>query len=184
MSVQSVEYADPLYGLMAEFETAGELVAAARRTREAGYRRFDAYTPIPLHELDEAMDLHDNRVSLFTLIGGIVGGCTGFGLCSWVEKIALPLNIGGRPFISAPMYIPITFELTVLFGGLTAAISMILMNGLPMPYHPVFNVERFSNASRNKFFLCIESDDPKFDRHATETFLDSLNPDEVAEVAR
>ncbi|HEY3825237.1 MAG TPA: DUF3341 domain-containing protein [Bryobacteraceae bacterium] len=184
MSAHAVEYSDPLYGLMAEFETAGELVSAARRTRDAGYRKFDAYTPIPLHELDEAMDLHDNRVSLFTLIGGIVGACTGFGLCSWVEGVALPLNIGGRPFISAPMYIPITFELTVLFGGLTAAISMIIMNGLPMPYHPVFNVERFSNASRNKFFLCIESEDPKFDRHGTTGFLESLNPEEIAEVAR
>jgi hypothetical protein len=184
MSSHSIDDFHPLYGLMAEFETPGELVAAARRTREAGFRKFDAYTPYPIHELDEAMDLHDNRVSLFTLIGGIIGGCTGFGLCSWVQSVALPLNIGGRPLISAPMYIPITFELTVLFGGLTAAISMILMNGLPSPYHPVFNVERFANASRNKFFLCIESDDPKFDRHDTAGFLESLGPEEVAEVAR
>src|ERR1700728_327450 len=184
MSVHSIENSDPLYGLMGEFETAGELVAAARRTKDAGFRKFDAYSPFPIHELDDAMDLHDNRVSLFTLIGGVVGACTGFGLASWVQAVALPLNIGGRPLISAPMYIPITFELTVLFGGLTAAISMIIMNGLPSPYHPVFNVERFSNASRNKFFLCIESDDPKFDRHATAGFLESLGPEEIAEVAR
>jgi hypothetical protein len=184
MSAHSMEHSDPLYGLMAEFETAGELVAAARRTHEAGFRKFDAFSPLPIHELDDAMDLHDNRVSLFTLIGGIIGGCTGFGLASWVEAVALPLNIGGRPFISAPMYIPITFELTVLFGGLTAAISMILMNGLPSPYHPVFNVERFSDASRSKFFLCIESDDPKFDRRETAGFLESLGPEEIAEVAR
>ena len=184
MSSHSIDDFHPLYGLMAEFETPGELVAAARRTREAGFRKFDAFTPYPIHELDEAMDLHDNRVSLFTLIGGIIGGATGFGLCSWVQAVALPLNIGGRPLISAPMYIPITFELTVLFGGLTAAISMIVMNGLPSPYHPVFNVERFANASRNKFFLCIESDDPKFDRRDTAGFLESLGPEEVAEVAR
>jgi len=184
MSVHAVENADPLYGLMAEFETAGELVAAARRTKEAGFEKFDAYTPFPIHELDDAMDLHDNRVSLFTLIGGLIGAATGFGLASWVEAVALPLNIGGRPFISAPMYIPITFELTVLFGGLTAAISMIVMNGLPSPYHPVFNVERFAEASRSKFFLCIESEDPKFDRHATAGFLESLGPEEIAEVAR
>jgi hypothetical protein len=184
MSAHPVDDFHPLYGLMAEFETPGELVDAARRTREAGFRRFDAYTPYPIHELDEAMDLHDNRVALFTLIGGLIGCATGFGLCSWVQAVALPLNIGGRPLISAPMYIPITFELTVLFGGLTAAISMILMNGLPSPYHPVFNVERFANASRNKFFLCIESDDPKFDRHDTAGFLESLGPEEVAEVAR
>ncbi len=110
MSVHSMENSDSLYGLMAEFETAGELVDAARRTKEAGFKKFDAYTPFPIHELDDAMDLHDNRVSLFTLIGGLVGAATGFGLASWVEAVALPLNIGGRPFISAPMYIPITFE--------------------------------------------------------------------------
>jgi hypothetical protein len=184
MSVHSIEHSDPLYGLMAEFETAGELVAAARRTKEAGFKKFDAYTPFPIHELDDAMDLHDNRVSLFTLIGGLVGCATGFGLASWVEAVALPLNIGGRPFISAPMYIPITFELTVLFGGLTAAISMIIMNGMPSPYHPVFNVERFADASRNKFFLCIESDDPNFDRELTAGFLESLGPEEISEVAR
>jgi hypothetical protein len=184
MSVHAVENGDPLYGLMAEFETAGELVAAARRTKEAGFKKFDAYTPFPIHELDDAMDLHDNRVALFTLIGGLCGAATGFGLASWVEAVALPLNIGGRPLISAPMFIPITFELTVLFGGLTAAISMLMMNGLPSPYHPVFNVERFAEASRSKFFLCIESDDPNFDRHATAGFLESLGPEEIAEVAR
>jgi hypothetical protein len=184
MSVHVIEQRDALYGLMAEFETAGDLVSAARRTREAGFRKFDAYSPFPIHEIDEAMDLHDNRVSLFTLIGGIVGCCGGFGLASWVEAVALPLNIGGRPLISAPMFIPITFEMTILIGGLTAAISMLVMNGLPSPYHPVFNVERFSDASRNKFFLCIESDDPKFDRLETAGFLESLGPEEIAEVSR
>jgi hypothetical protein len=184
MSVHSIESSEPLYGLMAEFETAGELVAAARRTKDAGFKKFDAYTPFPIHELDDAMDLHDNRVSLYTLIGGLIGCIGGFSLASWVEAVALPLNIGGRPFISAPMYIPITFECTILVGGLTAAISMILMNGLPSPYHPVFNVERFVDASRSKFFLCIESDDPKFDRLTTAGFLESLDPEEIAEVAR
>jgi hypothetical protein len=184
MSAQLVENENELYGLMAEFETAGELVVAARQAREAGFRKFDAYSPYPIHELDDAMDLHDNRVSLFTLIGGLIGCIGGFGLASWVEAVALPLNIGGRPFISAPMFIPITFECTVLIGGLTAAISMVMLNGLPSPYHPVFNVDRFSDASRNKFFLCIESDDPKFDRHATAGFLESMGPEEIAEVAR
>jgi len=183
MSIQPIDE-HPLYGLMAEFESPGELVEAARLTREAGFRKFDAFSPYPIHELDDAMDLHDNRVSLYTLIGGLIGCVGGFGLASWVQAVALPLNIGGRPLISAPMYIPITFECTVLVGGLTAAISMIMMNGLPSPYHPVFNVERFANASRNKFFLCIESADPNFDRDATASFLESLNPEEVAEVAR
>jgi hypothetical protein len=174
---------EPLYGLMAEFETPGELVAAARKTRLAGFKKFDAYTPYPIHELDAAMDLHDNRVSQFTLIGGILGCIGGFSLATWVSSVAWPLNIGGRPLISVPMFIPITFECTILIGGLTAAFSMLALNGLPSPYHSVFNVERFVNASRNKFFLCIESEDALFDRHRTEEFLLSLNPEEVAEVA-
>ncbi|MEP6714982.1 MAG: DUF3341 domain-containing protein [Terriglobia bacterium] len=184
MSGHIIEYAHPLYGLMAEFDTPGELVAAARTTREAGFRQFDAYTPYPIHELDEAMHLYDNRVSLATLLGGLFGCAGGFGLCSWISAVALPLNIGGRPLISVPMFIPITFECTILIGGLTAAISMILMNGLPLPYHPVFNVARFAAASKSKFFLCIESADPMFDTRETAGFLGSLNPTEIAEVAR
>src|ERR1700722_2139057 len=184
MSSHNTDTGHQIYGLMAEFGTPTELVVAARRTKEAGFRKFDAFAPFPIHELDDAMDLHDNRVSLLTLIGGLIGCAGGFGLASWVEAVALPLNIGGRPLISAPMFIPITFECTVLIGGLTAAISMIMLNGLPSPYHPVFNVERFANASRSKFFLCIESEDPKFDRHSTAGFLESLGPEEIAEVAR
>jgi hypothetical protein len=184
MSGHSIVEINPLYGLIAEFETPGELVAAARRTREAGFKKFDAFSPMPIHELDEAMHLHDNRVSLATLIGGLCGAAGGFGLCSWVQAVALPLNIGGRPLISVPMFIPITFECTILLGGLTAAISMLMMNGLPSPYHPVFNVERFAGASRSKFFLCIEADDPKFDRDLTAGFLESLGAEDIAEVAR
>jgi Protein of unknown function (DUF3341) len=184
MSSHGVVEHNPLYGLMAEFETPGELVHAARRTREAGFKKFDAFSPMPIHELDEAMDLKDNRVSLFTLLGGLFGCAGGFGLCSWVSYVALPLNIAGRPQISVPMFIPITFECTILLGGLTAAISMIMLNGLPQPYHPVFNVERFAAAARNKFFLCIESDDPQFDREQTAGFLESLGAGEIAEVAR
>ena len=184
MSMHSTPEIHPLYGLMAEFETPGQLVAAARQTRLAGFRNFDAYTPYPVHELDEAMDLHDNRVSTCTFIGALLGAIGGFGLLAWVSASAWPLNVGGRPLISVPMFIPITFECTILLGGLTAAISMILMNGLPSPYHPVFNVERFVNASRSKFFLCIESEDPKFDLDRTAAFLESLGPEEIAEVAR
>jgi hypothetical protein len=172
-----------LYGLMAEFETPGELVAAARRTREAGFKKYDAYTPYPIHELDGAMDLHDNRISVLTLIGSLLGCIGGFGLATWVSAVAYPLNVGGRPLISVPMFIPVTFECTILLGGLTAAIGMLLLNGLPMPYHPVFNVERFVNASRSKFFICIESADPQFDRVRTANFLESLGAEEVAEVS-
>jgi Protein of unknown function (DUF3341) len=183
MSAHTIEV-NPLFGLMAEFQSPGELVSAARKVREAGFKKFDAFSPYPIHELDDAMDLHDNRVALCTLIAGLCGAVGGFSLASWVQAVALPLNIGGRPLISAPMFIPVTFECTILLGGLTAAISMIVMNGLPSPYHPVFNVERFNDASRSKFFLCIESADPKFDRDATASFLASLNPEEVAEVAQ
>lgn len=184
MSTHVTEYLHPIHGIMAEFETPAELVEAAKLTREAGYRKFDAYSPYPLHELDEAMDLRDNRVSLFTLIGGLCGCAGGFGLATWCSAVAFPLNIGGRPLISVPMFIPITFECTILLAGLTAAISMLMMNGLPSPYHPVFNVDHFSNASRNKFFLCIESEDAKFDREETARFLESLGPEELTEVAR
>lgn len=184
MSVHAPEAVHPLYGIMAEFQTPGELVSAARKVRLAGFKNFDAFAPYPIHELDEAMDLHDNRVALFTLIGGCLGGIGGFSLASWVQAVALPLNIGGRPLISIPMFIPVTFECTILIGGLTAAISMLMLNGFPTPYHPVFNVDRFANASRSKFFLCIESEDPKFDRDKTVSFLESLNPEEIAEVAR
>jgi hypothetical protein len=182
MSAHAITHSPAIYGLVAEFDTPGELVAAARKTREAGYKKFDAYSPMPIHELDGAMDLHDNRVSLFTLIGGLLGCAGGFGLCSWVSAVALPLNIAGRPQISVPMFIPITFECTILLGGLTCAISMLMLNGLPAPYHPLFNVERFAGAARSKFFLCIEAEDPKFDRTDTAGFLETLGPEEISEV--
>jgi len=172
-----------IHGIMAEFSTAEELIDAVRAANEAGYLKMDAYSPVPLEELHDLLHIHDNRVSLFTLIGGLCGCAGGFGLLSWTSALAYPLNIGGRPLISVPMFIPITFESTVLIAGLTAAIGMILLNGLPMPYHPVFNVDRFANASRDKFFLCIEAEDPHFDRREVADFLQGLEPDEVAEVA-
>lgn len=184
MSGHALEEVSTVYGLMAEFETPGDLVAAARKVREAGYKKFDAFSPLPLHELDAAMDLHDNRVGWLTLAGGLTGCSVGFGLASWVSALAYPLNIGGRPLISIPMFIPVTFECTILFAGLTCAFSMILLNGLPSPYHPVFNWERFATASRYKFFLCIEAADHKYDPQETKEFLASLGAEEVAEVAQ
>ena len=184
MSGHAINHPNPLYGLMAEFETPGELVAAARRTREAGFKKFDAYSPMPIHELDGAMDLHDNRVSLFTLIGGLLGCAGGFGLCSGFRLLPFRSISRGRPLISVPMFIPITFECTILLGGLTARSACLMMNGLPAPYHPLFNVERFAGAARSKFFLCIEAEDPKFDRTETAGFLESLGPEEIAEVPR
>jgi hypothetical protein len=172
-----------LYGLMAEFADPTSLVAAAGKTREQGYTRYDAYSPFPIHDLFEAMHLQDRRVPFIVLCAGILGALTGFGLASWVSAVAYPLNIGGRPFISWPMFIPVTFELTILFAALSAFGCVVVLNGLPMPYHPVFNVERFARrASQKGFFLVIESTDPKFDRIPTRVFLQSLGALEVNEV--
>lgn len=172
-----------LYGLMAEFDNPGALVAAARRAREAGYRKLDAYTPYPVEELNDALDLHRNKLPLVVLIGGLAGCVGGYALQYWSSVIAYPLNIGGRPFHSIPSFIPVAFETTILFAALSAVLGMLALNGLPMPYHPVFNVPRFALASRNRFFLCIEAADPKFDRAGTAGFLEGLGPREVSEVA-
>src|SRR6478672_8589432 len=172
-----------LYGLMAEFEEPTAIVIAARRAHEEGYRKMDAYTPFPIEELTEAIGFHHTRLPLIVLIGGIVGCVGGFFLCYWVSTIAYPLNIGGRPLNSWPSFIPVTFECTILLAALAAVFGMLALNGLPQPYHPVFNVARFALASRNRFFLCIESKDPKFDLEATRQFLETLNPREVTTVA-
>ncbi len=174
--------AEPLYGLMAEFEDPQTLVSAVRRAHAAGYRRMDAYSPFPIEELSEALGIHRTAVPLLVLIGGLVGATAGFGLPYWVAAIAYPLNVGGRPFNSWPSFIPVTFELTVLVAALTAVFGMLALNRLPMVYHPVFNVPRFALATRDRFFLCIETADPKFDLHATREFLESFAPREVSEV--
>jgi hypothetical protein len=172
-----------LHGLMAEFDTPGALVRAAEQARLAGYRHMDAYSPIPIHELDEALGLRRTRLPRLVLLGGILGGLGGYGLEYWSQAIAYPMNIGGRPFHSWPQFIPVTFETTVLGAALTCFIGMWALNKLPMPYHPVFNVPEFARASLDRFFLCIESTDPKFDRQETERFLASLRPLGVSEVA-
>jgi Protein of unknown function (DUF3341) len=174
--------APTLYGLMAEFEDANALTEAAKRTYEEGYRKTDAYSPFPIEHVWEAMGVQDRPVSFFVLCGGIVGMIGGFGLCYWVSTVAYPLNVGGRPFNSWPSFIPVTFELTILVASFAAVISMIVLNGLPMPYHPVFNVPSFRRASQDKFFLAIEASDPKFDRARTFDFLKSLGPREINEV--
>jgi hypothetical protein len=172
-----------LYGLMAEFEDPTALVEAARRTYDAGYRKFDSFSPFPIHELFGAMHLHDKRVPLMVLGGGIAGLCTGLGLQVWVSAVAYPLNVGGRPYLSWPMFVPVTFELTILFAAFAAVFGMFILNGLPMPYHPVFNVPRFAaHASQDGFFLAVESTDPKFDRKGTRAFLQGLGAREVNDV--
>ena len=172
-----------LHGLMAEFDSPTALVRAAEQARLAGYRQMDAYSPIPIEELGEALGLRRTRLPRLVLAGGILGGLAGYGLEYWSQAIAYPMNIGGRPFHSWPHFIPVTFETTVLGAALTAFIGMWALNRLPQPYHPVFNVPAFGRASVDRFFLCIETGDPKFDRHATAKFLESLRPLGVSEVA-
>ena len=172
-----------LYGLMAEFETPTALVAAAERARLAGYRRMDAYSPIPIEELSEALGLRRTRLPLLVLLGGIGGCIGGFGLQYWASALEYPLNVGGRPFVSWPQFIPITFETTVLGAALTCFFGMWALNKLPQPYHPVFNVPAFARASTDRFFLCIEAADPRFERDATLRFLEGLHPVGVSEVA-
>ena len=173
---------DAIYGLMAEFDDPTSLVDAARRTYAAGYRKIDTFSPYPIEEAWEAIGQHDRRLSLIVLGGGIIGLLAGLGLQEWVHQIAYPMNIAGKPLNSWPQFVPVTFELTILFAALSGVIGMILLNGLPMPYHPVFNVPRFEHASRDKFFLLVESTDPKFDRQHTLDFLKGLNASEINEV--
>jgi hypothetical protein len=167
---------------MGEFSTPEDLLAATKKTREAGYKHVEAYTPFPVEGLSEAVGFKWTAVPLLTLIGGLGGGLTGFGLQYWVAAITYPLNIGGRPLNSWPAFIPVTFELTVLGASIFAVFGMLALNKLPQPYHPVFNVERFSQASTDKFFLCIEARDPKFDLGETSRFLQSLRAQHVNEV--
>ena len=172
----------PVYGLLAEFNDPNELISAVRGARAAGYHRFDAYTPFPIEELSEAMDLHRNRLPLIVLLGGIAGACLGLGLQYWTSVVDYPINVGGRPFFSLPLFIPVTFECTVLVAALSAVLGMLALNGLPMPYHPVFNAARFALATRDRFFLCIEATDPLFDRDGTRRFLERFVPRSVSEV--
>ena len=172
----------PLYGLVAEFENPTDLVEAAHSAHQAGYRKMDGYTPFPVEELSEALGFHRTNMPLVMLLGGLTGCVGGFFLQYWCMVIDYPINIGGRPPNSWPMVIPVTFELTILIASLSGIFGLLALCGLPMPYHPLFNVPRFAHASRDGFFLCIEAADPKFDREATKQFLAGLHPREVTEV--
>jgi hypothetical protein len=171
-----------LHGVMGEFATPSDLVTAIEQVRAKGYTKVDAYTPFPIEEAWEALGHHKSPVPLIVLIGGIVGGLSGFFLQYWVSVIEYPLNIGGRPFNSWPSFIPVTFECTILGAVLSAVAGVFILNGLPEPYHPVFNVERFAFASRNRYFLCIEAKDPQFNRDQVHQLLLDLNAVEASDV--
>jgi hypothetical protein len=164
----------PLYGLVAEFRSPGDLVQAAHKVHAAGYRKVDAFTPYPMEEVIEALHLGHSRLPKLVLAGGIAGLLGGWGLQYWSSVIEYPMNIGGRPFNAWPAFVVPAFETTVLLAALTAVVGMLLLNGLPRPYHPVFNAPGFATASRDRFFLCIEAVDPKFDLEATRKFLSGL----------
>jgi hypothetical protein len=174
--------APEVYGLLAEFDTPTALVDAAKRVYAEGYRNIDTFSPFPVHEAWDAIGHHDRRLSVIVLAGGLAGLLTGAALQGWVHAVAYPINVAGKPLNSWPQFVPVVFELTILFAAISAVVGMIVLNKLPMPYHPVFNVPRFEHASRDKFFLLVESTDPKFDRRGTLEFLKGLNASEINEV--
>jgi hypothetical protein len=173
---------NPHYGLLAEFDSPTALVKAAEATHGAGYIKIDAYSPLPIEGLAEAIGFHHDLVPLVTLIGAIIGGTTGYLMQFWINTMAYPVNIGGKPFHSWPAFIVVTFEMTILFGGISAVFGMLALNGLPMPYHPVFNVARFAMASKDRFFLIVFSSDKKYDDVKTREFLEGLGPKTLVEV--
>ncbi len=173
-----------IHGIMAEFDDPNAVVAAARRTSEAGYKKINAYSPYPIEELSEAIGYRRNYVALTVFVCGLLGALGGFALEYWTSAIDYPLNVGGRPLLSLPSFIPIIFECTVLVASFGAFIGMLTMNRLPEPYHPVFNVPGFSRASQDRFFICVEADDPKFSLVKTRNFLESLGAKEVTNVEK
>jgi hypothetical protein len=174
----------PIYGVMAEFVGPDQLLGAAQRAYDEGYRCMDAYSPLPIEGLADAIGFRHTFVPSMVFAGGLLGCVSGFALQYWISAVDYPINVGGRPFNSWPAFIPVTFELTILVAAAAALLGMLALNGLPMPYHPVFNVSRFAQATRDRFFLCIEAVDPRFDREKTIEFLNTLGPSMVTVVER
>ncbi len=175
-------HAPPLYGVMAEFENPTDLVAAAHRVYSLGYRRINGYSPYPIEELSEAIGFTKTSLPLIVFIGGLIGGLSGFFMQYWIEVIDYPINVGGKPTNSWPAVIPITFEMTVLFAAFSAVLGMLILNKLPQPYHPVFNLPNFALATRDRFFLAIEANDAKFNHGEVMDLLKSLNAVAVTDV--
>jgi hypothetical protein len=174
--------APALHGLMAEFDSAQALMHAAERTHAAWYTRKDAFSPFPIHGLAEALGFQERSVAKIVLAGGITGLTAGWGLQYWTQVVDYPMNIGGRPYNAWVNFIPPAFETTILFSALAAVVGMLALNGLPRPYHPVFNVKRFERASQDSFFIVIEASDPKFDLEGTRAFLAGLGAKSVVAV--
>ena len=171
-----------LYGLLAEFDDPDRLVAASRQVHAAGYRRFDAYSPFPVHGLADAVGFRKTSMSVVVLVGGILGGAGGYVMQYWMTVIDYPINVGGRPLHSWPSFLPATFECTILLAALAGVLGMLALNGLPRPHHPLFNVPEFDRASSDRFFLCIEARDPQFHEETTRNLLESLDPVGVFDV--
>ena len=182
MSDTHTPAAPPLYGVMAEFLTADELIAATKAAADAGYTRMDGYSPIPLGEVADHLGFPRSEIGAVMFIGGVCGATLGFFMQTWITTIDYTLSIGGKPYWSWPQFIPITWALLVLTASMSGVFGLLALCGLPQPYHPVFNVDRFRRASRDRYFLCIEAADPKFDPAAVKAFLTTLKPDDVAEV--
>lgn len=179
---QNIQPENALFGVMAEFDSAQDLVDAARKTMAQGFTKVEGYSPVPIEELNDIIHKKRSKLSAIVLAGGLTGMATGFALQWWASVIAFPMNVGGRPQASWPTFIIPSYELTILFASLSAAIGMIVLNGLPQPYHPVFNVERFSMASSDKFFLVLESADAKFSHHAATDFFKGIGAKGVYDV--
>jgi len=170
------------FGLLAEFADADALVAAAARVHGEGYRRFECYSPLPVEGLADAIGFRRSGLPFVVLVGGVVGCLSGIALQYWTTVIAYPLNIGGRPVFSWPSFVPVVFEMTVLFAALSAVLGMLAMNGLPRPHHPLFAIPSFDRATQDKFFLCILSVDSQYHPQTTRQFLERLGPVEVIDV--
>jgi hypothetical protein len=175
-------YQPELHGVIAEFDGPESLIEAAHKSREAGYTKIEAYTPFPVHGLSEAIGFDEAKIKWIIFWSGVGGAFAGFGLQAWVSMTAMPVNAGGKPLFSWPAFIPITFECMVLAASFGAVIGMLGLNGLPMPYHPIFEARRFNLASQDKFFLCIESGDPKFDSKEALSFLKKVGGKDAEEV--
>lgn len=174
-----------VHGTIAEFDDPDVLMEASRAAYHKGYREMDAYSPFPIHGLDDALGIPETKLPWFTLAAGVTGAVTGFGLQWFASVVHYPYDIGGRPYFSWPAFIPVTFELNILFASFTTGLVMLALNGLPRPYHPVMNANNFERATSDRFFLCIESNDPNYDPDEIQSFFDSLEhkPLEVSEVS-